>query len=105
MNKFTIHYPNGIKRHINRQELTLLSGSLTQTGPHEYSAASLQANLAEANGPAYLPGSFIIELRGQRERERLQTSKGQIQQLEAMGWRAEHWHEPPNLRVASHCRS
>lgn len=84
-NQYLIHYPNGIKRHVTRQELVSLDG-LIQIAPREYSAASLQASIEQTNGPFYLPGSFIIERDGQRERERLQTSKGQIEQLERMGW-------------------
>jgi hypothetical protein len=85
MNKFTIHYPNGIKRHVNRHELALLSDSLTQTGPHEYSAASLQASIEQTNGPAYLAGLFTIELKDKRRLERLETPKGMISRLERAG--------------------
>lgn len=88
MNKFTVHYPNGIKRHINKSERDLLGASLVQIRPREYLSASLALNLQQAHGPNYLTGFFIWELAGQREEERMQTPKGQIERLEAMGWQA-----------------
>lgn len=86
-NSYLILYPNGIKRHISRAELATLSG-LVQIGPKEYKASSLETNLAESTGPDYLSGAFIIERDGQREHERLQTSKGQLAQLKSRGWEA-----------------
>lgn len=85
MNKFTIRYPNGIKRHVNRQELTLLSESLTQTGPHEYSASNLQASLEQTNGPSYLAGLFTIEFKQKRRSERLETPRAMIERLTNSG--------------------
>lgn len=82
MNKFTIRYPNGIKRHVNKRELALLSESLTQVGPHEYCAASLKTHLEDATGPNYLSGQFTIEFKQKRFTERLETPKGMIMRLE-----------------------
>lgn len=85
MNKFTIRYPNGIKRHVDRHELALLSGSLTQTGPHEFNATSLQASLEQTNGPAYLTGSFIFEHKGKKTHELLESPRGMVERLEKAG--------------------
>jgi hypothetical protein len=83
--QYLIVYPNGIKRHVTRQELALLSGSLTQTGPHEYSAASLQASIEQTNGPHYLAGSFIFEHKGKKTRELLESPRGMVERLERNG--------------------
>lgn len=82
MNKFTVRYPNGIKRHINKSELVLLSGSLQQIGPHEYlSKASLQATIEQASGRHYLPGVFIFVLKGKKRRELMETPCGLVGRL------------------------
>lgn len=87
MNKFTVRYPNGIKRHINKRELDLLGASLRQTGPKEYSAASLRSDLKEASGPNFLDLELIFERKGQqRDFEREQTPRGMIARLEQMGF-------------------
>lgn len=62
---------------------------LIQTGRRAYlSTASLQESIQQSNGPNYLAGLFLWRLGELLEYERMQTSKGQIQQLEAMGWKA-----------------
>jgi hypothetical protein len=85
---YLIHYPNGFKRHVSSVELATHSG-LEQIGPKEYRASSLQTSIEQTNGPSYLAGQFIIQRGTQREYERLQTPKGQIEQLERMGWKAQ----------------
>ena len=89
MNKFTVRYPNGIKRHINKRELYLLGASLRKTGPKEYSAASLSCDLREASGPNFLDLELIFERKGKQDHEREQTPRGMIARLEQMGFVAE----------------
>lgn len=95
MNKFTVHYPNGIKRHINKKELDLLGASLQQVGPREYSAFSLQSDFEQATGPNFLAGRFTIEyplrLGKRKVSERLETPKGLIDRLA----------RPPKERVSN----
>lgn len=86
MNKFTVRYPNGIKRHINKRELDLLGASLSKIGPKEYSAASLFQDLKEASGPNFLDLELIFERKGQLSHEREQTPRGMIARLEQMGF-------------------
>jgi hypothetical protein len=50
-----------MKRHINRHERDLLLSSLTQIGPRQYRATSLQMQIEQATGPRFLPGKFIVE--------------------------------------------
>jgi len=85
MNKFTIRYPNGIKRHVKKAEIILLGDSLRQTGPHEYSADSLSGNLQQSNSPHYLPGVFVIEHKGKRRKESLESTAGMIGRLQKSG--------------------
>ncbi len=73
MNKFTIIYPNGIKRHVNRLERDLLLSSLTQIAPREYAAPSLQTEIEQMNAPKFLPGKFTIEYGDRRIIERLES--------------------------------
>jgi hypothetical protein len=88
MNKFTVTYPNGIKRHINKQELTLLRPSLRQISLREFSAESLSRDLEQSNGPDFFAGQFIIEypkrLGGRKVNERLESPKGMIARLGRM---------------------
>jgi len=87
MNKFTVRYPNGIKRHINKRELDLLGASLRKIGPKEYFASSLYRDLKEASGPNFLDLELIFERKGkQRDYEREQTPRGMIARLEQMGF-------------------
>jgi hypothetical protein len=86
MNKFTIHYPNGIKRHINRLERDLLASSLTQIGPKAYTATSLQTELHEMNIPRFLAGAFVIEdSKGNKTKERLESVGGMMARLIRQG--------------------
>lgn len=86
MNKFTIHYPNGIKRHVNRLERDLLASSLTQISPREYAASSYQTEIEHMNGPRYLEGKFTIEQSdGQVVSERLETVMGMTVRLVRQG--------------------
>jgi hypothetical protein len=86
MNKFTIHYPNGIKRHVNRLERDLLASSLTQISPREYAATSLQTEIEQMTGPRYLEGKFTIEQPdGQVVSERLETVMGMTVRLVRQG--------------------
>jgi hypothetical protein len=82
---FLIRYSNGFKRHVSRQELASMS-HLIQLGPREYLSPNLQHSLEETNGPHYLAGQFTIELKGQRETERMETPRGMLRRLEAMGF-------------------
>lgn len=82
MNKFTIRYPNGIKRHINKSELAILSDSLQQIGPHEYRAASLQHTIEQSSQPSFLAGTFIFELKGKKRRELMQSVSGMVRELQ-----------------------
>lgn len=86
MNKFTIHYPNGIKRHVNRLERDLLASSLTQISPREYAASSYQTEIEHMTGPRYLGGKFTIEQSdGQVVSERLETVMGMTARLLQQG--------------------
>lgn len=84
--RYLIRFPNGFSRHISSTELATHSG-LEKIGPREYFAPSLQESLSATKGPNYLAGLFLWQLADLLEYERLQTSKGQIEQLEAMGWK------------------
>ena len=86
MNKFTIHYPNGIKRHINRLERDLLASSLIQIAPREYAATSFQTEREQMNGPRYLEGAFTIEQTdGRKIHERLESVIGMTARLIRQG--------------------
>jgi hypothetical protein len=88
MNKFTIHYPNGIKRHINRLERDLLASSLIQIAPREYAAPhhSLQTEIDQINSPRYLEGAFTIEQTdGRKIHERLESVMGMTARLIKQG--------------------
>lgn len=89
MNKFTIHYPNGMKRHVNRLERDLLASSLTQIAPREYCAISLSRDIQATSGPNYLGLELVFEYPPDREYEREQTPRGMITRLEQMGFTAE----------------
>jgi len=89
MNKFTVHYPNGIKRHINRRERDLLASTLTQTAPREYRASSLSHDISATSGPNYLGLEVVFDYPPDREYEREQTVRGMIARLEQMGFVAE----------------
>lgn len=82
--EYLIHFPNGFKQHVSSVELAAMDG-LVHITAKEYRAPAIE----QANGPSYLPGNFIIERKGKRERERLETPKAQIARLEAMGWQSE----------------
>ena len=87
---YLIRYSNGFKRHVSRQERDLLLASLQQIGPREYlSNASLQITIEQTNGPCYLEGQFIFELKGRKQRDLMQTERGLLKQLESMGWQPE----------------
>ena len=86
MNKFTIHYPNGIKRHVNRLERDLLASSLTQIAPREYAALSLQTEIEQMTGARFLPGKFNIEQPdGRVISERLESVMGMTARLIKQG--------------------
>jgi len=86
MNKFTIRYLNGIKQHISKSELVILSDSLQQIGPREYlSTTTFQTSLEAGSGPNYLAGLFTIELRKKRWKERLETPRGLVERLAKTG--------------------
>jgi hypothetical protein len=89
MNKFTIHYPNGMKRHVKKAEIILLGSSLQQISRHEYRAASFQQNIEQESGPSFLSGLFIIEyprrLGGKKYTERMQSVQGMVRQFERNG--------------------
>jgi hypothetical protein len=75
MNKFTITYPNGIKRHVNQQEILLLGNSIRQTGPKEYLAGTMIVDGARTE-PDYYRGLFIFEdPQRKRHTERLESSE------------------------------
>jgi predicted GTPase len=84
MNKFTIIYPNGMRRHVNRLERDLLS-SLTQIAPREYAAPSLQREIEQRNAPHFLPGRFTIEHGDRRINERLESVAAMTERLFNMG--------------------
>jgi hypothetical protein len=82
--QYLIHYSNGMKRHVSREERDLLT--LEQIGPREYrSKTDLSENFEQVNAPHYLPGLFTVEFNGKRQQERLQTERGLIEQLERQG--------------------
>jgi len=86
---YLIRYSNGFKEHISHADLLARTG-LVKVGHRAYlSTVSIQEGILQSSGPNYLPGLFLWQLAELLEYERLQTSKGQIQQLEKMGWRAE----------------
>jgi hypothetical protein len=85
MNKFTIKYPNGIKRHVNRLERDLLASSLKQIAPREYAAPSLQSEIDQKNAPKFLPGRFTIEHGDRRISERLESVGAMTQRLFSQG--------------------
>jgi len=86
MNKFTVHYPNGIKRHINRKERDLLLSSLTQIAPHVYTSTYFSGHLKLTSGPNFLDLELIFDYPPDREYEREQTPKGMVARLEQMGF-------------------
>jgi hypothetical protein len=80
---YLIRYSNGFKRHVSREERDILIDSLQPIGPREYlSRANLQVSLEEANGPSFLFGKFIFELRGKKRVELMQSPQGLVRQLE-----------------------
>jgi hypothetical protein len=89
MNKFTIHYPNGIKRHVNRQERDLLLSSLTQVAPHVYTSPYFSGALKLASGPNYLDLELVFEYPPDRDYEREETPRGMLARIEKMGFTAE----------------
>lgn len=83
--EYLIHYSNGFKRHVSRQERDLL-GDLQQLGPREYlSKASLQSSIEQTNGPHYLAGSFIFDLKGKKSTERMESTIGMVERLTNSG--------------------
>jgi hypothetical protein len=81
-------YPDGSKKHIGRAERDdlLLSGLARQTSPQKYLYTGQQRTMhsfAELKGlnigfqeqlkRRFLPGSFVFELRGKRQRELMET--------------------------------
>ena len=84
--RYLIHYPNGIKRHVNRLERDLLASSLTLIAPREYAAASLQTEIEQMTGRRYLEGAFIIERPdGRKIHERLESVMGMTARLFRQG--------------------
>lgn len=80
--EYLIHYPNGFKQHISRAELAAMNG-LVQTGAREYSAPAF--SIEQANGPHYLSGSFIFELKGKKQRELMESTRGMVERLTNSG--------------------
>lgn len=56
---------------------------LVQIGAKEYSAPA--ASIEQANGPHYLAGSFIFELKGKKQRELMESTRGMVERLEKAG--------------------
>lgn len=98
MNKFTVHYPNGIKRHVNKKELDLLSESLLEVAPRTFFCGSdsllkemkrVRAQREFLSGPSFLDLLLIFQYLAEREYEREPTPRGVIARLEQMGFVAE----------------
>jgi hypothetical protein len=98
MNKFTVHYPNGIKRHINKRDLDLLGKSVLEVAPRTYFCGSdsllgeMRRMVSErefSSGPSFLDLLLIFENPPDREYEREATPRGVVDRLAAMGWTAE----------------
>lgn len=85
---FEIAYPDGSKRHVGRSERDdlLLSGLARQIAPQQYVFTGQQRTLHSLselgrlnlgfepqNMRRYLPGSFVFELNGKRQRELMET--------------------------------
>jgi hypothetical protein len=80
--EYLIHYPNGFKQHVSRAELAAMN-SLEQIGNKAYRAPA--ASIEQANGPHYLSGSWIFELKGKRYKDLPETPRGMVERLGKAG--------------------
>lgn len=87
---YLLTYPDGSKKHVSRAERDelLLSGLAKQTASDRYlftgqcrtlhslsELSALNLCVESQNLRRFLPGSFVVELRDKRRRERLETSE------------------------------
>ena len=84
--KYLIHYPNGMKRHVDRAELTELSPKLQQISAKEYRSSSLPKELEAIQTPRFYQGKFVtVYSDGRKATERMESVRGMIERLSNSG--------------------
>ena len=94
--KYLLTYPDGSRKHIHREERDslLLAGCAKQTAPERYfyigpvhtfhsfaDLGQLQLQAEPMESRRFLPGSFIVEMKGKKYRELMETPGAMVYRL------------------------